>query len=355
MKSIFFTTESIMKPLLLVHHEPNEKGFENEDVFIERTPVGIYFYAKDVEGYKIFSLRSATTLPYFIAYETASYILVAMVADDNMLSNTVEFTKADSTRFYKRFVNNTKNNFKIKLSSFQKQQEICVLFPEKVGQLYNQLRYMIRFEQASPLLKIINNQLTKKCPELSLDIRYDKWMHPTLCMVYRNKCISAVVFQIHGSEPILEISTETIEPFGNHKYNILLRGVAIILAHGMYFVKMVEGVKIMQPFTTICSYAINPISVYILVHYYKGYIVDPEIAKNFDTTALSAKSLFEKINDYYHPKSRRRSNIMVTVYVDLKNINHAMTTVKTLLAGPVRCIGNGTRKKMRARDEDLRD
>jgi hypothetical protein len=341
-----------MKPLLLVRHKPNETHFENENVLIKRVSAGIYFYAKDVEGHKMFYSRTPKFLPYFIAYETASYILVALIGNDNQLSNAIYFSEADSRRLNIIFIaNDDQDSFNIKLSSFQKKQEICVLFPKRIGDAYQLKRHIIHFEQASPLLNIINNQLTKKCPELSLDIDYNSWLMPLLCMRYKNKCISFVRFSHRGlSDPILEISTQTREPFGNHKYNILLRGVAIILAHSMYLIEIVKGVKIIQPYTTICSYAINPISVYILVHYYGGYFQDPEIANKFANTALSAKSLFAKITDLYYPKNRR-NNITVTVFVDLKNINHVMTTVKTLLAGPVRCIGNGTRKKMRTRSD----
>lgn len=159
---------------------------------------------------------------------------------------------------------------------------------------------MIQLNSAQNKIKILNNQIKKKCPDLSLELDfYDAFKnrdnlsintdminpHFVLCLNYDDDCISSIVCKINKKNKSMEISSKTHESHEGKKYNTLLRSAIMLVAPFITFKssskqstksRSVSKTKSRRrlsdtknnSITQIISRSINPISTLLLVKYF---------------------------------------------------------------------------------------
>jgi hypothetical protein len=139
-----------------------------------------------------------------------------------------------------------------------------------------------------------------------------------LCLSNSEGCVSFIILNDVKYKNALVIDSETYTHHENKKYNKLLRCVIIIISELLY--PNIDKIE---------SYAINPISAYLLIKYFKGTIY-PDInnrlffkfleQENIDINEVKDyKKLFEdynKVNSFF---------IKVTVDINPPNVQNAIT------------------------------
>ena len=122
-----------------------------------------------------------------------------------------------------------------------------------------------------------------------------------LCLYYDENCISSISLKFTDNNNSLALYSKTNELFEGNKFNKLLRAVVV----------MIGGLIIYdsQPFKTINSYAINPISAWLLISNY-DVTLDEEF---MDYTQTQDKNIdMEMIKNYM------KEGINISVYLDIK-------------------------------------
>jgi hypothetical protein len=167
----------------------------------------------------------------------------------------------------------------------------------------------------------LNNLITKKCNNLYMKIdyvynlpghiiSYSDWTKfldidlVLLCLYNENQCVSSIEFDKNGD--ISQISSKTEKDYEGRKYNKLLRGAAIILAKELGLSKL-------------SSYAINPVSAWLLMSYYNAIVIDNE---DFDKYMVG-KTLSLDILKQYIPSSGEKFSLNLDIQLDEINVNKA--------------------------------
>ena len=228
---------------------------------------------------------------------------------------------------------------------------------------------MTTLTRARELITILNNDLQKVCPTLTMEIGlfsemvkrenvsfYEKNVElPVylLCLNWRGKCISSISCKISGRE--MEISSKTHKDHEGKKYNLLLRSAIILLA------------KNMRPITRVVSRAINPISAFSMVKYFNAYSED--LNNYLEENGIEPNKVkLEDIQNFFDEKSdlgmdmelteEEEAELMLknedfgnitTLVVDLNNEETIQKTKKTFseTLSRIRCAeGKGRRKTM---------
>ena len=231
---------------------------------------------------------------------------------------------------------------------------------------------MTTLARARELITILNNDLQKVCPTLTMEIGlfldmvqrenvsfYEKNIVDPLyllCLNWRGKCISSISCKISGRE--MEISSKTHKDHEGKKYNLLLRSAIILLA------------KNMRPITKVVSRAINPISAFSMVKYFNAYSED---LNNYlvENGIEPNKVKLEDIQNFFDEKSdlgmdmelteEEEAELMLknedfgnitTLVVDLNNEETIQKTKKTFseTLSRIHCAeGKGRRKTHRGK------
>jgi hypothetical protein len=132
-------------------------------------------------------------------------------------------------------------------------------------------------------LKEINKKLVDMCDDqLSIVLDYRKKLPNNiltdfdndkndliLCLFRKCKSISTIVLKISSYDKTLKINSTTAIKYSNHRYNILLRALIIVLSR--IFDPEIRYIK---------SHAVNPTSAYIQIVYFNAYPVVKSKIKN---------------------------------------------------------------------------
>jgi hypothetical protein len=159
---------------------------------------------------------------------------------------------------------------------------------------------MIQLLSAQNKIKLLNVEIKKKCPQLSLELDYfnafknrenlsinTDMINPqfVLCLNYDDNCISSIVCKINKKNKSMEISSKTHETHEGKKYNTLLRSAIMLVAPLIKYNTSSRSVtrsrsrsrtrsrsksrrRVSNNITQIISRSINPISSLLLVKYF---------------------------------------------------------------------------------------
>jgi hypothetical protein len=221
--------------------------------------------------------------------------------------------------------------YKTSIQSIESNADFDKLYP-RVFRMHITANHIdsLDFENAKQSLKIIEQRLMEKCPEMSLSLNYqynlpgeiysyyNRPFYLLLCLYFNGDCISSISIHIHriiGNIIILEISSQTKETYENRKYNKLLRAVLIMI---------MDDIKIQN--TTIAylySNAETPISAWLLHNSFNGEI------QNDDFNASNKIVTYKMIEDYI--SSTRNIEILIDLY-DKETISKATRVFDELLS-----------------------
>jgi hypothetical protein len=169
------------------------------------------------------------------------------------------------------------------------------------------------------LMHDINQDLTSKCKDLSLSFNYGFKLTSTihhyrenltplyLCLSYQDKCISFIICDIENDTLTIEIKTSSTHQ--NKKYNLLLNSIILIIAH-KYKIK------------NIYAYAINPITVFMLVRHF-----DTIYNANFDKFINDRPITLEICNQYFNQYHFLEMYVPITI----QNVKKAIHLYQSLL------------------------
>jgi hypothetical protein len=238
----------------------------------------------------------------YIGYIENDMFFVVSLKNDSFDSEFInEFTEKFPS------LNKEKNRF-IKNVNYKKYNLIHVYFSEKCNDV-------IDLDNANKKLDILNNELNcinykinlnyifqyKKDTELNA-LGYD-FENQLLCIFEGNVCVSSIFIKYDSDEKIIQFDSKTKEEYEGNKLNKLLRAIIIIISKDLY-----------PDADYVISHAINPISAYLMIHYFKAIPVDENnniIEINFDTYAV--------IDDYI----KKYDGIICKVELNDSNIQHA--------------------------------
>jgi hypothetical protein len=197
---------------------------------------------------------------------------------------------------------------------------------------YSGFQVFLILDNAKEKLLELNKKLIKKCGDvLSLELDYVYNMHPpnnimhtfgmvvpkslVLCLNHSDGCISSITISIKDDK--ISIDSETAEKFQFKKYNKLLRCIVIIIS------------KLISPEATeLVSSAINPISAYLMINTFNGFISQSGEENDMFFTFLKTKniddiySLKENMISIFKQYAEANNNtFMLTIQVDLTHEN----------------------------------
>ena len=163
------------------------------------------------------------------------------------------------------------------------------------------------FDKIQEKIIELNSKMSLKCKELKLVLNYYNKLtgevtvfsksenlnnnYLTLCIYYKNNCISSITLKIKNF--IVEYESATDVFYQNKKYNKLLGCIAIILCSEL----ICNDSESYDKITNIFGITINPISAWILISNFETDIYDMEDNKvELDKTDLKSlyKQIFEK-------------------------------------------------------------
>ena len=208
---------------------------------------------------------------------------------------------------------------------------------------YSGFQVFLILDNAKEKLLELNEKLIKKCGDvLSLELDYVYNMHPpnnimhtfgmafpkslVLCLNHADGCISSITISIKDDK--ISIDSGTAEKFQFKKYNKLLRCIVIIIS------------KLISPAATeLVSSAINPISAYLMINTFNGFIPQNGEKNDMFFKFLKTKniddiySLKENMISIFKQYKKVNNNFMLTIQVDLthKNIEFAEYKFDTIL------------------------
>lgn len=145
------------------------------------------------------------------------------------------------------------------IDSFQETFYSCFKFNVKKAQKY--------------IKKVLNPQLQKKCPELSIKLELWDSLYYNLLLIYKEKEISSIGLAIRNFNII--IGSNTNKEYRGKKYNKFLRAVTILLAASTLILCDNDPLKNLK------SVAINPRSVWLLLSNFNDIKYVPENPKHF--------------------------------------------------------------------------
>ena len=164
-------------------------------------------------------------------------------------------------------------------------------------------------------LTAFRKDIHQKCEvELRLDYGYKLDLTPLneihLGLFYQNKVVSDIMLE-YGEHHSIVISSHTTEVYEGRKYNILLRAITILLGKYMYNSE------------SIVSYAINPISVWIMTQHF-----DAEVDDDFKKYTKKHPFSFEHIKKYLE----QHNEIILTVPLQKKYLDKAARVYEHILS-----------------------
>ena len=168
---------------------------------------------------------------------------------------------------------------------------------------------LINLTKASDKITELNQLLKVKCNNL-LSFKLDFFYNMTgevsnfdtapsdiiLCLYYADNCIASISLKF--KEDTLTLYSKTNERFEGNKFNKLLRAIVIMIGGSITYD--------FQPFKTIKSYAINPVSAWLLISNYNV---------TFDEDFMNYMQ--DRTTDMSMIKSYMKDDNNITIYVDL--------------------------------------
>lgn len=141
-----------------------------------------------------------------------------------------------------------------------------------------------------------------------------------LCLYNDNKCISSLIIKYDSEDYSINIDSKTMQEYEGNKFNILLRSIIIIISKYIY-----PNAKYIK------SLAVNHVSAYIMISYFKATVYNNDDTLipfnnnlNSTNTESNTKSkLMLYINK--HITSNNTHELITKVELTKKNINTAKT------------------------------
>jgi hypothetical protein len=193
------------------------------------------------------------------------------------------------------------------------------------------------FSTAAPTITDLNRRIASKCNNLSIQLGdrtvftgidlYDEQQsldpnQVNLCLYYNQRCISSIVYSsryVNGHGWGLEIMSTTDAKHANNKYNVLLRGVSVLVASQL--IDPYTG----KPMSYVISRAINPISVWVFVKHFNAIIIKPDTFPFMEETMTQPE-----IAQYF--KSNKGVMVYTLIQLTKENIDNADQIISKLLS-----------------------
>jgi Leucine-rich repeat (LRR) protein len=195
----------------------------------------------------------------------------------------------------------------------------------------------IDFSTASSIIEDLNRRIALKCNNLSIQLGdrtvfteidlHDEQQsldpnQVNLCLYYNQRCISSIVYAsryVDGHGWGLEIMSTTDAKHANNKYNVLLRGVLILVASQL--IDPHTG----GPMSFVISLAMNPISVWVFVKHFNAIIIKPTNLP-FTEETMTKEGIMQYFKD--------NDGVLVHTLIQLtkENIDNANTRILNLLS-----------------------
>jgi hypothetical protein len=220
----------------------------------------------------------------YIGYIENDMFFVVSLKNDSFDSEFInEFTEKFPS------LNKEKNRF-IKNVNYKKYNLRHVYFSEKCNDV-------IDLDNANKKLDILNNELN--CINYKINLNYNIFQYkkdtelnafyydfenPLLCIFEDNVCVSSLFIKYNSDKKEIEFSSKTKKEYEGNKLNKLLLAIIIIISKDLY-----------PEAEFVIAQAINPISAYLMLHYFKAIIEDYNIYKVElnDSNIDNAQKVFE--------------------------------------------------------------
>ena len=148
-----------------------------------------------------------------------------------------------------------------------------------------------------------------------------------LCMFHNDSCISSISFYKSNETPnTIKISsfTKPVDDYAENNLNKLLRAVAILIAKDLYpDIKNIE------------SFAINPVSAYLMIKYLNGKIIldkdyedDEEYTIEINKIHNNKSLTYQDISNFYDTVL---DDLTIVVKINEKNIKNAEKVSSTII------------------------
>lgn len=250
---------------------------------------------------------------YIVFNENNQYYIYNLINDGSNIDN--------------RIIKNVENILNSNYQPFVKRQK---LYKDDVMIIDDVCVQPIDLSYAKDFLNDLNNVLKTKCPNLELEFDYMYNLNCVkvnkpfsvlkkviLCLNNSEGCISSIVLDINEKDRSVEISSNTDKIYENKKYNKLLRAVIIMLVHSLNI-----------DIDYIISNAVNPISAYLLVKYFKAIIPNNETNESFynfinnNNIELNEETDYKKVFNMFN----QNAEFILSVYVPNKReiVNYIM-------------------------------
>jgi hypothetical protein len=188
-----------------------------------------------------------------------------------------------------------------------------------------------KLESAKKELAKLNETIKQKCPEMKLELDYlfninnekvsvlfSNDINSLVLCLCNDKigCISCIQYELNTDNNIV-ISSKTDEEYEGKKYNSLVRSAIIIISK--YIFPTAEK---------IISYAINPISVWVLLKNFNAIIPstlnNEDIIDYFNENNISINEInFDNIKNFYDMDKEYESAVELEINLTPDNINNA--------------------------------
>ena len=245
----------------------------------------------------IYKYDSFMKMPYILFKDDTKYFIYIITADAPYMNPINMDPRPALKPPTKKFIEQNINLPENKQTFFK--------FNIKVVKLLK----LINLARAQDKIMELNHLLQLKCNNL-LSLKLDFFYNMTgevsnfdtapsdiiLCLYYADNCIASISLKF--KEDTLTLYSKTHERFEGNKFNKLLRAIVIMFGGLITYDS--------QPFKTIKSYAINPISAWLLISNYKV---------TFDEDFMSYMQ--DQSIDMEMIKSYMKDDNNITIYVDL--------------------------------------
>jgi len=206
---------------------------------------------------------------------------------------------------------------------------------------------------AKGIVDILNADLHRTCPDFRINVDYvfaldDPSLVTALtlppnpntiliCLFKENNCVSSLELEKDSIvRNQIEISSQTLKSYERRQFNKLLRAVIILIA------------KAIDPTTEkVGSMAINPISAFIMLHFFNAEFMNPE-----KKISLDKNSTFDDIDS----AMMKVDSIKTSIILNDENIQNALRvfneTIEKINCGPLvplAVTAKGTKRKTKTK------